>query len=94
MARAIWKDTILAESDAIQLVEGNVYFPPGSVKREYFTESQTQSTCPWKGQARYYHINVNDEKNPDAAWTYPEPKKAASHIKGHFAFWKGVKVEK
>lgn len=94
MARAIWKDTILAESDSIQLVEGNVYFPPDSVKREYFTESRTQSTCPRKGQAHYYHINVSGEKNPDAAWTYPEPREAASHIKGHFAFWKGVKVEK
>jgi uncharacterized protein (DUF427 family) len=93
MAKAIWKKTVLAESDSVQLVEGNVYFPPDSVKGEYFKESKTQSTCPWKGQAHYYHIDVKGQKNTDAAWYYPEPKEAAHHIKGYVAFWKGVKVE-
>ena len=93
MAKALWNGVVLAESDNAQIVEGNVYFPPESLKREYFKESDTHSTCPWKGLASYYHIEVNGELNEDSAWYYPEPKDAAKHIKDHVAFWKGVKVE-
>jgi uncharacterized protein (DUF427 family) len=93
MAKATWKGVVLAESESVQIVEGNVYFPPESVKKEYLKESDTHSTCPWKGLANYYHIDVNGEVNNDAAWYYPEPKDAAKQIKNHVAFWKGVKVE-
>ena len=93
MAKAVWNGIVVAESDSVQIVEGNVYFPPDALKREYFHESDTHSTCPWKGLANYYHIEVNGEVNDDAAWYYPEPKDAARHIKDHVAFWKGVKVE-
>ncbi len=90
--KAIWKDTVLAESDQTVVVEGNHYFPPNSVNMQYFKESQTHSTCPWKGQANYYNLVVKGETNPDAAWFYPEPKEAAKQIKDHVAFWKGVQV--
>jgi uncharacterized protein (DUF427 family) len=93
MAKATWNGTVLAESDDVQIVEGNVYFPPDSLKEEYLKKSDTHSTCPWKGLANYYHIEVGGETNRDAAWYYPEPKDAAKHIKDHVAFWKGVKVE-
>ena len=90
--KAIWKDTILAESDSTVIVEGNHYFPRDSVKSEYFAPSDTHTVCPWKGTASYYHVTVNGETNRDAAWYYPEPKEAAKAVKGHVAFWKGVKV--
>ena len=61
---------------------------------EYFMPSSTHTVCPWKGKASYYHVTVNGKKNQDAAWYYPQPKPAASHIKGYVAFWRGVKVEK
>ncbi len=93
MAKAIWKDTILAESDNVETVEGNVYFPPDAVKTEFFKESDTRTVCPWKGTASYYNIEVDGETNKDAAWTYPEPKEAAANLKDHVAFWRGVKVE-
>jgi uncharacterized protein (DUF427 family) len=93
MAKALWNGAVLAESENAQIVEGNVYFPPQSLNREYFKESETHSTCPWKGLASYYNIEVNGEVNEDSAWYYPEPKDAAKHIKDHVAFWKGVKVE-
>ncbi len=92
--KAIWKNVILAESDDTVVVEGNHYFPLDSIKREYFRESETHSTCPWKGIGSYYDIVVNDEINKDAAWYYPEPKEAAKHIKNYVAFWKGVEVVK
>jgi uncharacterized protein (DUF427 family) len=93
MAKAIWRGKVLAESDDVQIVEGNVYFPPESINREYFSKSETRSTCPWKGLANYYHLEVDGEMNEDAAWYYPDPKDSAKHIKDHVAFWKGVQVE-
>ncbi len=92
MVKAVWKDVVLAESNDTEVVEGNHYFPPQSLHSEFFTESDTTSHCPWKGQASYYTINVNGEQNKDAAWYYPDPKQAAENIKGYIAFWKGVVV--
>ena len=93
MAKAIWNGAVLAESKASIIVEGNHYFPPDSVKREHFKPSLTHTTCPWKGQASYYDVEVNGQVNKDAAWYYPSPKDAAKNITGYVAFWKGVKVE-
>ncbi len=92
--KAIWNDKVLAESEETVMVEGNHYFPPNSVNKEYFKGSDTQTTCPWKGEASYYSLEVNGEVNEDAAWYYPEPKDAASKIKDHIAFWRGVEVVK
>jgi uncharacterized protein (DUF427 family) len=94
MARAIWNGIVLADSDHIEVVEGNVYFPPESVRKEYLRPSQTRTTCPWKGEAGYYDVAVNGEINKDAAWYYATPKPAASQIAHHVAFWKGVTVER
>ena len=95
MAKATWNGVILAESDKYEMVEGNVYFPQESAKWEYFTEGDRQYTCPWKGGARYHDIVVGGKINKNAAWSYPEPKEAAKHIKGHVAFErsKGVRIE-
>ena len=91
--KATWQDATLAESDETVVVEGNHYFPADSIRREYFSESDAYTTCPWKGEASYYDISVNGEVNKDAAWYYPEPKQAAAQIKDRVAFWKGVVVE-
>jgi uncharacterized protein (DUF427 family) len=93
MPKATWKGVTLAESDRTVIVEGNHYFPPGSVHSDFFQPSETHSVCPWKGTASYYDVEVNGEKNPDAAWYYPDPKPAAAQIRDHVAFWKGVSVE-
>ena len=93
MARAIWNGTVLAESDDTVEVEGNQYFPPDAIKTEYFTASETHTTCPWKGVASYYTIVVDGEENPDAAWSYPRTSAQAEHIRGYVAFWRGVEVQ-
>jgi uncharacterized protein (DUF427 family) len=90
--KATWNGATLAESNKTVVVEGNHYFPPDSIKREYFQGSSTHSTCPWKGEASYYNVVVNGKDNKDAAWYYPEPKPAAAEIKDHVAFWRGVEV--
>ncbi|MGI9175198.1 MAG: DUF427 domain-containing protein [Rhodothermales bacterium] len=90
--KAIWNGTVLAESDDTEVVEGNHYFPKESINTDYFEESSKHTTCPWKGEASYYTVAVDGEKNTDAAWYYPEPKDAAQQIKDHVAFWKGVEV--
>ena len=94
MAKAVWNGVTLAESDKTQVVEENIYFPQDTVKREYLRPSSTTSTCPWKGQARYYSLMVDGQENQDAAWYYPDPKPAARKIKGYIAFWRGVEIEK
>ena len=91
--KATWNGKVLAESDETVVVEGNHYFPRESVKEEFFEESATHTTCPWKGEASYFNVVADGQVNKDAAWYYPEPKDAAKEIKGHVAFWKGVKVE-
>ncbi len=93
MPRAIWNETVIAQSDRYETVEGNIYFPPDSLIQDYFKPSAHQTTCGWKGVASYYTVEVNGESNPNAAWFYADPKDAAQNIKGYVAFWKGVKVE-
>jgi uncharacterized protein (DUF427 family) len=91
--KATWHGATLAESDATVIVERNHYFAIDSINREYFRRSDKHTTCPWKGEASYYDIQVDGAVNKDAAWYYPEPKEAAANIKGRVAFWKGVVVE-
>ena len=93
MPRALWNETVVAESQDTQIVDGNHYFPPDSLTREYFRESDAQTVCSWKGTASYFDLVVDGQVNEQAAWYYPEPKSAAANIKGHIAFWKGVRVE-
>lgn len=92
--KAIWNNEIIAESDATVVIEGNHYFPKESIKSEFYKESNTSTSCHWKGDASYYSLEVDGKKNEDAAWYYPNPKSMASGIKDHVAFWKGVKIEK
>ena len=91
--KAIWNGTILAESDETKIIEGNHYFPPESINREFFKPSDTHTTCPWKGVASYYTLDVGGKENQDAAWYYPETSELAKEIRGYVAFWKGVAIE-
>jgi uncharacterized protein (DUF427 family) len=93
MPRAIWNGAVLAESNKCEVVEGNQYFPADSINKQYFKESSTHTTCPWKGVASYYTIEVDGQQNQDAAWYYPTAKEKAKNIEGYVAFWRGVKVE-
>ena len=90
--KALWNDTLIAESQDTVVVENNHYFPLDSVNADLLENSDTTSYCPWKGTANYYSLNVAGEKNPDAVWYYAEPKEAAKEVRGRVAFWKGVKV--
>jgi uncharacterized protein (DUF427 family) len=91
--KAIWNNQIIAESHETIVIENNHYFPAESIKSEFFKDSDTHTTCPWKGEASYKTLVVNNESNQDAAWYYPNPKERAKEIAGYFAFWKGVKIE-
>jgi uncharacterized protein (DUF427 family) len=90
--KAYWNNELIAESSDTVIIEGNHYFPADSIKKEFFQDSSTHTTCPWKGLASYYTLRVNGETNTDAAWYYPDPKPAAEKIKDYVAFWKGVQV--
>ena len=92
MAIARWNGEIIAQSDETTIVEGNHYFPVDSVRSEYLRDSDTHTVCPWKGTASYYTLEVNGDKNEDAAWYYPTPKPKATQVKDRVAFWRGVEV--
>ena len=94
MAKATWNGAVIAESDKFEVVEGNVYFPPDSLKREFFQDSATTTVCGWKGTASYFDVVVAGKTNKDAAWVYRTPKDAAKEITGYVAFWRGVTVDK
>jgi uncharacterized protein (DUF427 family) len=96
--RAVWNGAVIAESDDTIVIEGNQYFPPESIHREYLVDSDLQTTCIWKGEASYYTLMVEGQENADAAWYYPEPKDGSVEKVGHdftnyVAFWRGVEVE-
>jgi len=93
MAKAFWGGKLIAESNSTVVVEGNHYFPPEAAKIQFLKPSDHTSNCPWKGTARYFHVEVDGLRNPNAAWYYPDPKPAAAEIKDRIAFWKGVCVE-
>lgn len=92
MYQAVWNDRVLAESEDCLIVENNYYFPPDSIREEYFRPSDTHTLCSWKGEASYYDIVVDGEVNRDAAWYYPSPEEKANHIRDYVAFWNGVEV--
>ena len=92
--KAIWNSQVLAESNETIVIEGNHYFPPQSINKDFLKSSTTHTTCPWKGEASYYSLEVDNEINSDAAWYYPEAKHAAKNIEGYIAFWKGVEIVK
>ena len=93
MATAILNGVVLAQSDECEIVEGNYYFPPDTLNREYFKESNTHTNCFWKGNASYYNIEVNDKVNKDGAWYYPNPKEKAKKIQNYVAFYPTVQIE-
>jgi len=90
--QALWNGQVIAESEHTEMVEGNHYFPPETIRSEFFVDSSRHTVCPWKGTASYYDIVVDGQRNPGGAWYYPEPSNAARNIKDHVAFWQGVQV--
>jgi uncharacterized protein (DUF427 family) len=94
MAKAIWNDTVVAQSDRTVEVEGYPYFPRASVRLELLRPTGTTSTCPWKGSAKYFSIVIDGKENSDAAWTDENPKPVAEQIKGYIGFWRGVQIQK
>jgi uncharacterized protein (DUF427 family) len=92
MVRAVWRGAVIAESEDTLVVEGNHYFPRDSVKDEYLVPSSHHSECGWKGTAHYSSLDVDGERNQDAAWYYPLTTPEAGKIRGRVAFWRGVTV--
>ena len=90
--KAIWNNQVIAESDDTVLVEGNHYFPPESINKDFFENSDTHTTCPYKGVASYYTVSVDGQNNADAAWYYPTTKRGFEKIAGRVAFWRGVEI--
>ncbi|HAF31255.1 MAG TPA: hypothetical protein DCG75_19630 [Bacteroidales bacterium] len=85
--KAIYNGKIIAESNDTIKVEGNHYFPIESIQKEILEKSNLKTTCPWKGLASYYHLNLDGEKLKDMVWYYPDPSEEAKPIKNRIAFY-------
>ncbi len=94
MATATFNGTVIAQSDDIEIVEGNAYFPVASLDPRFLSDSEHTTVCPWKGTASYWDIEVDGEQAPNAAWYYPEPKDGAEAVVGRVAFYPVVTVER
>tara|TARA_R110002095_G_scaffold152203_4_gene131810 strand:- start:280 stop:570 length:291 start_codon:yes stop_codon:yes gene_type:complete len=92
MSKAIWNEAVLIESDDTVIVDGDVYFPLGSVNSSFLKKSSSTSVCPRKGKAFFYDVVVDNTMNRDAAWYYLDPEKAYPQLKNRIAFWKGVEL--
>jgi len=91
--KALWRGTVIAESQNTIEVEENYYFPPQSVNMKLLRLNKTEGVCPWRGAAKYYDIVLDeDHTNVDAARTYPNPSNAGAHFKNYIAFWNGVEI--
>jgi uncharacterized protein (DUF427 family) len=88
VVKAVRDGVVLAESDQTIIVEGNHYFPPGSVNWEHFRNNEHVSVCPWKGRATYFDVVVGDKVIGNAGWTYPKPSTAAMPLKDYVAFYR------
>ena len=93
MKVAIWNEQEIARTNQWKELENNIYFPSEEVNTKYLEPSDKKTVCPWKGEASYFHIKVNEDTNNDAAWTYRDPKESAKEIQGYIAFWKGVTIK-
>jgi len=63
-----------------------IYFPRADVGMEFLDPSDTTTTCPHKGDARYFHITSPAGTVHDAAWSYETPVAGAEGIAGYIAF--------
>ena len=93
MPKALWNGAVIAESERVETVEGNTYFPPDAIRKGYLVASDTHTLCAWKGVASYCNVIVDGKVNKDAAWFYPDTRPEANHIKDYIAFWHGVTIE-
>ena len=97
--KAVWNDIVIAEAPREELIyiEGNWYFPPNKVNKQYLQDSPTPYTCPWKGVCQYFNVGEGDNWSQDDAWTYPEPlpsaiQKVKKDFSNYVAFWRSVQI--
>ncbi|MDG2286518.1 MAG: DUF427 domain-containing protein [Alphaproteobacteria bacterium] len=94
MARATWRDIVLADSDEVVEIESSLYFPRATVRMDLLCATDTQTRCPWKGKATYYSVVEGGETLENAAWSYESPRSRAREIKDYVAFWKQVTISR
>ena len=86
-------DRVVADSTrALTLREAGYppvqYIPLEDVDQTLLTPTDTQTYCPYKGDASYYSIDLDGHSNlTDAVWSYREPYEAVAPIAGHVAFY-------
>ncbi len=63
------------------------YLPPEDVRRDLLRPSPTFTLCPYKGRARYYHLEHGGALHEDVAWQYVHPLPSIAAVASHLTFW-------
>jgi uncharacterized protein (DUF427 family) len=83
--------TIADTRRAIRILETShppvYYIPPADIRMEYFIPGSGRSFCEWKGEARYYRLQINGRRAENVGWYYPRPTRDFAAIKDHVAFY-------
>ena len=92
LVTARWGGEVIAESHgALVLRETGLppvtYFPIDDVRMDLLHRTGHHTTCPFKGEASYWTIEVGDRRSEDSAWAYEDPLPARADLKGRLAFY-------
>jgi uncharacterized protein (DUF427 family) len=83
--------TIADSTNALTLQEASYpavqYVPFADVDPNVLVKTDTETYCPFKGDASYYSVRTDDGEVTDAIWTYEQPYAAVAQIKEHLAFY-------
>ena len=87
-----FKGAVVADTErALQLNEGPygpvLYIARSDCKMEHFIETEHQTICPFKGEARYWSLSSKDGVAMNAVWAYDNPLPVAADIRNLVAFY-------
>lgn len=88
---AVAGETVAKSDRAVRLDETGLppryYLPREDVRTDLLRPSALETTCPFKGQASYWTLEVGDQVLEDVAWSYERPIEASEGIAGLLCFY-------
>lgn len=63
------------------------YVPKRDVRMELMEPTSFHTTCPFKGEASYWSVQIDGERHDGVVWAYEEPIDGAAEIAGLMSFY-------
>lgn len=88
-------EVLASSADCLIMKEGSyapvIYFPLAALPQDRLLASTTETYCPFKGTASYWHLRADEDTGSsqvdDIVWGYPAPYDEMATIAGHVAFY-------